>query len=161
MIQEVSGDILLTSASVIAHGVAPNDNFAQGLALSLRQQWPALYKDFRHFCQTRHPEAGSLWVWSGAGGVRVVNLLTQEGSYEGDAKPGRASTTNVNHALKELHKWIETEKIPAIALPRLATGVGGLKWEDVYPLIKRHLGEGPAKVYLYTTFHKGEKAKEA
>jgi O-acetyl-ADP-ribose deacetylase (regulator of RNase III) len=90
-----------------------------------------------------------------------VNLLTQGGSYEGDAKPGRASTTNVNHALKELHKWIETEKIPAIALPRLATGVGRLKWEDVYPLSKRHLGEGPAKVCLYTTFHKDEKAKEA
>ena len=58
MIKEVHGDILLSSAQAIAHGVSPNDNFAQGLALALREQWPALYKDFRHFCQTAHPKAG-------------------------------------------------------------------------------------------------------
>ena len=44
MIYEVSGDILLSEARAIAHGVAPNDNFATGLALSLREHWPALYK---------------------------------------------------------------------------------------------------------------------
>ncbi len=48
MIYEVSGDILLSEARAIAHGVAPNDNFANRLpALSLREHWPALYKDFR------------------------------------------------------------------------------------------------------------------
>jgi O-acetyl-ADP-ribose deacetylase (regulator of RNase III) len=161
MIHEVSGDILLSSAQAIAHGIAPNDNFGQGLALSLREQWPALYKDFRHFCQTRHPEAGSIWVWAGVGGKRVVNLMTQEGSYESHGKPGKASTSHVNHALKELHAWIESEKITSIALPKLATGVGGLEWNDVYPLIKKHLGSSSAQVYLYTTFHKGQKAVEA
>ena len=33
MISEVSGDILLSKAQVIAHGIAPNDPFKQGLAL--------------------------------------------------------------------------------------------------------------------------------
>lgn len=41
MIKEVAGDILLTKAKVLTHGVAPNDNFATGLALALREQWPA------------------------------------------------------------------------------------------------------------------------
>ena len=77
MIKEVSGDILQSGAQAIAHGVAPNDHFSSGLALSLREQWPALYKDFRHYCQTFHPEAGGLWAWSGAGGPRIANLLTQ------------------------------------------------------------------------------------
>jgi len=44
MIREVAGDILLTKAKVLAHGVAPNDNFATGLALALRERWPAMYK---------------------------------------------------------------------------------------------------------------------
>lgn len=61
MIQYVSGDILLSGAAAIAHGVAPNDDFKQGLALSLREQWPALYKDFRHYCKTTHPKEGGLW----------------------------------------------------------------------------------------------------
>ena len=43
MIQEVSGDILLSKAHAIAHGIAPNDDFHSGLALALRMlgmsQW--------------------------------------------------------------------------------------------------------------------------
>lgn len=54
MIQEVTGDILRTRAQAIAHGVAPNDDFHTGLALSLREHAPALYKDFRHYCQSTH-----------------------------------------------------------------------------------------------------------
>jgi len=41
MIRYVSGDLLQSKASLIAHGVAPNDNFGQGLALALRENWPA------------------------------------------------------------------------------------------------------------------------
>ena len=37
MIIEVSGDILLSNAQVIAHGIAPNDDFATGLAHALRE----------------------------------------------------------------------------------------------------------------------------
>ena len=161
MLIEVSGDILLTSAQVIAHGIAPNDDFAVGLAHSLRENWPALYKDFRHFCQTQHPKAGTLWSWMGSDGKVVVNLLTQEGAYEHGQKPGRATTAHVNHALKELHKLIESEKFSSVALPRLSTGVGGLEWEEVYPLIQHHLGELPIPVYVYTTYHKGQEANEA
>ena len=40
MIQEVEGDILLTKAVAVAvaRGVAPHDNFANGLALALREK---------------------------------------------------------------------------------------------------------------------------
>ncbi|MFO1427950.1 MAG: hypothetical protein U1F11_13460 [Steroidobacteraceae bacterium] len=51
MIHEVTGDILLTKAQTIAHGISPNDHFSQGLALSLRERWPAMHKDFRHYCR--------------------------------------------------------------------------------------------------------------
>jgi hypothetical protein len=38
--------------------------------------------------------------------------------------------------------------------------VGGLKWEDVKPLIEKHLGHLPIPVYVYTTFRPGVQAKE-
>jgi len=160
MLKEVSGDILLSRAKAIAHGVAPNDNFNQGLALSLREHYPAMYKDFRHFCQVSHPKAGTLWTWAGADGVRIVNLLTQEPAAAHGSKPGKATTHNVNLALKELRNLIEDEGFESVALPRLATGVGGLDWEQVKPLIERHLGDLAIPVYVYTTYRKGEQAKE-
>jgi O-acetyl-ADP-ribose deacetylase (regulator of RNase III) len=163
MIHEVSGDILLSRAKVIAHGVGGNDDFKQGLALSLRERYPSLYKDFRHYCHSVHPKAGELWVWSGMGEtehITVVNLFTQsEASPEG-GHAGKAHLSDVNHALRALHKLIEAEKFTSLALPRLATGVGGLAWTDVLPLIKQHLGALQIPVYLYSTYRPGVVAEE-
>lgn len=127
MIREVEGDILLTKAQVVAHGVAPGDHFDSGLALSLRESWPAMVKDFRHFCQGRHPKAGEIWYWGGAEGPAIVNLMVQEAAYGHGEKPGKATLEHVHHALKALVKLVAAEGITSLALPRLATGVGGLE----------------------------------
>ena len=160
MIHEVEGDILLSSAQAIAHGLAPNDPMNQGLALSLHEQYPAMHKDFHHWCHQQHPKPGEAWIWSGVGGVRIINLLTQEGGYGKGAQPGKASEKHVNHALRALKKIINKEKLSSIALPRLATGVGGLDWAKVRPLIQSQLGDLDIPVYVYTVFHAGQKAKE-
>jgi O-acetyl-ADP-ribose deacetylase (regulator of RNase III) len=56
---------------------------------------------------------------------------------------------------------VEAERITSLALPALATGVGGLRWADVKPLIEQHLGELTIPVYVYSTYHAGVQAKEA
>lgn len=160
MIKEVSGDILLTQAQVIAHGVAPGDSFNQGLAASLREQYPAMAKDFRHYCALSHPKPGEVWAWASADGKRIVNLMTQEEAPSKGANPGKATTHNVNVALRSLRRLIEHEGFKSVALPRLATGVGGLAWKDVAPLIEQHLGDLEVPVYVYTTYHVGQKAVE-
>ncbi|MCC6727267.1 MAG: macro domain-containing protein [Saprospiraceae bacterium] len=159
MIKEVTGDILLTNAAAIAHGVAPNDHFDSGLALSLRERQPDLYKDFRHHCKVHSPKTGSAWFWKGEG-QQVVNLFTQAPSSGHGGHPGKAHLNDVNHALKELAKIAKAENLESIALPRLATGVGGLDWQDVEPLVKTHLGELGIPIFVYTTFVKGVAAKE-
>ncbi|MGB0455231.1 MAG: macro domain-containing protein, partial [Bacteriovoracaceae bacterium] len=138
MIYQVEGDILLTQAQAIAHGVAPNDDFKNGLAFSLKENWPALYKDFRHFSQGHHPKEGTLWAWMTAEGKKIFNLFTQEHARSHHSHPGKATTSYVNHSLKELRKSIDKEGIASLAIPKLATGVGGLEWDEVYPLIEKH-----------------------
>ncbi len=160
MIYEVEGDILQSAASAIAHGVAANDPMKQGLAQALHQQYPAMHKDFHHWCRQSHPKLGSAWIWSGASGVRVINLITQEGGYEHGSKPQKASVASVNHALRALRKIIEDEKLDSVALPRLATGVGGLDWNSVRPLIHNQLGDVAAAVYVYRDYVPGKKAAE-
>ena len=92
-------------------------------------------------------------------GVRTVfNLFTQEHSRGHNSTPGKAKTSYVNHALRELRKSLESEKIESIAIPKLATGVGGLEWEEVKGLINKHLADLPVDIYVYTTFKKGEAA---
>ena len=155
MLKKVSGDILLSKAQVVAHGVAPGDHFDQGLALSLRKDHPAMVKDFRHFCQVNHPKPGEIWTWAGTGGLRIVNLLTQDPAPSKKGHPGKAKTQYVSAALKKLRDLIESEKFESVALPRLATGVGGLAWDDVLPLMEQHLGDLPQPIYVYEEYHQG------
>jgi O-acetyl-ADP-ribose deacetylase (regulator of RNase III) len=158
MIHDVEGDILETTAAAIAQGVAANDPMNQGLAAALHERYPAMHKDFHHWCRQQHPKPGSAWVWSGAGGVRVINLITQDGGYEHGSKPQPATVSTVNHALRALRKLIAKERIASVALPHLATGVGGLDWSTVRPLIETQLGDAPAEIYIYNSAAAPKKA---
>ena len=160
MIHEVSGDILLTRAQAIAHGIGANDPMSEGLALSLHKRFPSMHKDFHHWCHTSRPAPGAAWMWVGPDGERIVNLITQEGGYGHGARPQKATLKHVRDSLKELTKMIEKEAITSVALPKLATGVGGLSWEDVRPVIDEKMGELQIPVYLYTEFHAGQQANE-
>ncbi len=161
MLRFVEGDILLSEAQVIAHGIAPNDDFKQGLALSLRERWPAMVKDFRHYCHTDKPHPGSAWMWGGPGGLRIVNLLTQSAADHPGGRPGRAQPEHVHHALRALRDMARAEQFTSIALPRLATGVGGMSWDVVLPEIRTQLGDLGIPIIVYVTYSKGVKADES
>lgn len=160
MIIEVEGDILLSEAKVIAHGVAANDPMNQGLAKSLHEKLPTMHKEFHRWCHVQHPEPGAVWMWKSEDDVIIVNLLTQDGGYGHGGRPGKATLKNVSHALRELKKIAKKEKFESIALPRLATGVGGLEWKDVQPLVNEQLGDIGIPVFVYSVYHQGVKAKE-
>lgn len=154
MIQFVTGDLLQSKAQAIAHGVAPNDDFKKGLASSIREQWPSLYKDFRHYCQEQHPKEGTLWAWKGVGGPVIFNLFTQEHPSSRGGTPGKAELKYVTHVLKDLAENIKTMKLQSVALPKIATGVGGLDWKDVKPLIEKYLGDVKADIVVYENYKK-------
>ena len=160
MIHYVSGDILLSRAQAVAHGVAPKDPMSQGLARSLHEKYPAMHKDYHHWCSLVHPKPGEIWLWGGPGGVRVVNLITQDGGYGHGSRPGRASLKHVRDALRALARLAEPEGFTSLALPRLATGVGGLAWDDVRPIIEERLGSLAIPVVIYAEFHAGQPAEE-
>lgn len=111
------------------------------------------------------PKTGELCTWAGVGGVRIVNLFTQEPAVShvakpSQARPGQATIENVYHCLKALCKVIEVEKFKSVALPRLAPGVSGLDWRDVKPLIEKHLGHLSIPLYVYATYQSGVQARE-
>ena len=160
MIHELVGDLLLSRAKVIVQGVAPNDDFLHGLAMQLRERMPAMYKEFRHYCQTRHPKSGELWDWTSPDGRHIVSLFARDAAYNQGSKPGDARLSHVNHALHALRAFLQKEKVTSVALPRLACGQTGLDWTDVIPLIEHHLGDLRIPVYVYSTYQKGVKAIE-
>lgn len=165
VIREVEGDILLSQAQLIAHGIATQDPFDSGLALALRERFPSMVRDYRHAMHSKQPKTGEIWAWHGVdenGSTRgIVNLLTQGmQSQAKSARPTKASVEDVNQALRALARLVRDEGVRSLALPRLATGVGALDWADVKPLIRQHLGELGIPVLVYEVFRKDVKADE-
>lgn len=160
MLYFVSGDLLLSRAQAIAHGVAPDDPMAQGLALALRQRYPSLHEDFHHWCRQQHPRPGEAWMWGAPGGVRIVQLLTQERGPAAGGRPGRATTGHVRESLRALAKLAIAEGLTSLAVPRLATGVGGLAWNEVLPIVEARLGAIGIPAYVYAEYRPGRVAHE-
>jgi hypothetical protein len=89
MLKEVTGDILLSTAGAIAHGIAPT-------TISSRA-WPCRFvssgrhvQRFRHYCQTYNPKPGGAWSWKGPNSPVIINLFTQEaaGQRSGSSRKG-------------------------------------------------------------------------
>jgi len=160
MIHKVEGDILLSKAQAIAHGVGINDPMDKGLALELRNQYPAMHKDFHRWCHQHNTKPGEAWMWRGPNNVHIVNLITHEGMDSQEHRHGKATLTHVRHALSILVKIISSEKFTSLALPRLATGVGDLDWDDVWPIIENSLAGVAIPVYVYAIYHPGQVADE-
>jgi len=160
MIYEIQGDILKSSAAAIVHGVASNDPMSQGLSLELHQMFPQMHKDFHKWCHQTNPKVGTVWKWDRVKDLIIINMLTQDGHTHHGTHPQKANLTDVNHCLRALKKLIKKEKLKSIAIPRLATGVGGLMWEEVHPLIINQLDDVNIPIYIYSTFIPDIKAEE-
>ncbi len=160
MIHEVQGDILLTGAQVIAQGVGANDPMDGGLAKVLRECFPAMHKDFHHWCHVQHPDPGAAWLWRGNERVAVANLVIMEGGYGHGARPGKASVKHLNHALHALKKILLKEKLHSLSLPKIGCGRGGLPWPEVQEMIQHQLGDLDTHIYIYVTHVPRQKAKE-
>lgn len=161
MVREISGDILLSECTGIVHSIAPLDHFDNGLALGLREKYPDMVKAFRQYCHVHHPHTGELWVWKSNDGKTVYNLLTQEAAPErSGGHPGKSSIGNVEKSLKRLGRYLEEHPVDTLAIPRLATGVGGLEWDDIRAVVLKHLGNVSARIFIYDKYTKGQKGTE-
>jgi O-acetyl-ADP-ribose deacetylase (regulator of RNase III) len=160
MIFKVEGDILLSTAQAIVHGVGINDPMDKGLALELRNKYPPLQKDLNRWCHQHNTKPGEAWMWAGQNNVRIVNLITHENMESNDHHYDKATLSNIRHALSALVKIVTLEKLSSIALPRLGTGLGDLDWDDVWPLIENILGGLDIPVYVYVAYYPGQPADE-
>lgn len=160
MIYQVEGDILLSQADALVHGVGINDPMDEGLALALRTRYPDMHRDFLRWCHQHNTRPGEAWAWQTADHRHIVNLIVQDMIDRHEYHLGKATLSNVKHALDALAKLIARETFTSIAVSRLGTGSGDLDWDDVWPLIEAGLGQLEIPVYVYSGYRAGQKAEE-
>ncbi|HEX4881307.1 MAG TPA: macro domain-containing protein [Porticoccaceae bacterium] len=151
MIKEaLVGNIVYSKSDAIVQGIAPDEDFSQGVALAVSQKHPGIVEDFEQYRSTATPAPGGLWAWRNGARPQVLSLFVRAASAD---HRGTGKLEWVDKALAELRKYVQENQLKSVALPKLGTGAGDLDWREVKPLIEKHLGDLPTRVYLYTIFN--------
>lgn len=132
-VQYMTGDLFaIPDMQVLAHGCNCAGVMGAGIARSFRTRYPAMYLVYQRKCRASVTplSLGDAWVWRDAALPWVANLATQ-------VRPGsRAIPAAIRTSLHALRQQCETSAITRIAMPHIGCGLGGLRWEQVQPIVE-------------------------
>ena len=121
----------------------------KGLALEFKQRYPEMYQAYRRACVEGRlvigkvhiwdiPETGAEWSSVKPGDISVVINLPTKANWRSPS-----FWTQIEPAARFMVKALQYIKYPVlfgfrprIGIPRLGSGLGGLSWTDIKPLLE-------------------------
>lgn len=140
MIRYTTGDILKADAEALVNTVNCVGVMGRGIALQFRQQFPANYKAYAAACERKDVQPGRMFVFE-TGELAfpryIINFPTKR------HWRGKSRIEDIRSGLVALADEIRARGIRSIAIPPLGSGLGGLSWGEVKPLIAQALAVLP------------------
>jgi O-acetyl-ADP-ribose deacetylase (regulator of RNase III) len=145
MIIEKEGNLLKSGCQVLVNPVNCVGVMGKGLALQFKQAYPEMFTDYQRACTHGELFCGlNLHFWKATeAGPLIVNFPTK--THWRDS----SRLEWIDKGLQNLGGTAAIWKWTSMAVPPLGCGLGGLKWEDVYPLIQKYLGSLTCEVWVY------------
>lgn len=134
--------LLDSKAQTIVNTVNTVGVMGKGIAADFKKKFPDMYKDYKRHCDSGKFSAGTSWLWKG-NDQWVLNFATKK-HWRNPSK-----IDYLQSGLLEFRENFEDWGIREIAFPRLGCGNGGLNWDDVRPLMIKHLRDLPITVYIH------------
>ncbi|MDO9326363.1 MAG: macro domain-containing protein [Methanoregula sp.] len=133
-IKDVGDNIFNSRTETLVNTVNCVGIMGKGLAKEFKKHFPEMYDEYRIRCENNEIKPGQPYVWKNkTGRISVLNFPTK------DHWKGKSRLEWIEYGLKffceNYHNW----DIKSIAFPALGCSNGGLDWEDVEPLMIRHL----------------------
>ena len=147
----VEGDIFKSNADALVNPVNCRGVMGKGLAKEFKKRFPETFPVYREACRSGKLVPGTL---------QFVRLTVKPDLF-GWNKPVIIHFPTKDHWKDPSRlEWIEKGlaflkehyrewNLTSVALPQLGTGLGGLKWEEVKPLIDKYLSSEPLLVEVY------------
>ena len=132
-------DLFAQDAAYLVNTVNCVGVMGAGIALAVKQRWPACYHAYRAACRPGQLRPGQLHLWRNPLASRpgqtqgIINFPTKDDWRQ----PSRLEW--IDQGLQALVELARQERFPSLALPPLGCGRGGLDWQQVKPLLLRHL----------------------
>ena len=114
-----------------------------GLALVFARKYPKMAENYKRACDVGELEIGTVHVWTAPTARRIVNLPTKR--HWKDPSTLEYVTSGVNALAEALGRM----EVRSVAIPALGCGLGGLEWDDVYPIIRGTFVHSPVTAYVF------------
>lgn len=132
MIKVTQGDILNADAEALVNTVNCVGVMGRGIALQFRKAYPENFKAYAAACKAQKVQPGTMFVHELNRFVNprfIVNFPTKR------HWRNKSRIEDIQTGLIDLINVVQQYQISSIAIPPLGCGLGGLKWEEVKPLI--------------------------
>lgn len=151
----LTGNLLESDAQTLVNTVNCVGVMGRGIALDFKRAFPAMFEDYAERCAAGSVRLGEPYLWRSIDVQRctssspptsdqwVLNFPTK-GHWR-----SRSRLSNIADGLDWLEARCEEWGIESLAVPALGCQNGGLRWEDVRPLLVERLGRLGIPVELY------------
>jgi O-acetyl-ADP-ribose deacetylase (regulator of RNase III) len=112
----------------------------KGIAARFKRDYPDMFQSYKDICDRKLLEPGKLWLWK-TSDRWILNFPTKRHW----RYPSKLEW--IDAGLVKFVAEYEKRGITEISFPRLGCGNGGLDWDDVRPLMEKHLS--PLRITIY------------
>lgn len=142
MIIYKEGDLFSSNAEALVHGCNTIGRMNRGIAKEFRYNFPEMYQDYLIRCRNGSFLPGTGYIFLNSTQPHVINLATQA--------DGLAKIEYVASTLEWLSQSEDILNLKTIAMPRIASGLGGLEWTTVKNLIKEKLENSTFDIEIWS-----------
>ena len=147
MIELAEGDILHADVEAIVNTVNCVGVMGRGIALQFKKAWPDNFKAYATACNKEQVQPGRMFVFDTgqlANPHYIINFPTKR------HWRGASRMEDIESGLAALVATIHEKHIQSIAIPPLGSGLGGLNWQQVKPIIETVMsGLTDVRVLIY------------
>lgn len=140
MIEDAKGNLLQADVEALVNTVNCEGYMGRGIALQFKQAFPENFESYRRACQAKEVQPGKMHVFATGRLINprfIINFPTKR------HWKSHSQLEDVEAGLRALIEDVRRLGINSIAVPPLGCGLGGLRWEEVRPLIERAFAELP------------------
>lgn len=133
MIVYKHGDILKEDAEALINTVNCMGVMGRGIALQFKNAYPGNFKAYQKACKNNELQPGRMFVFETGSLTNpryIINFPTKR------HWRGKSRIEDIEIGLKALIEMVRQYNIKSIAIPPLGSGLGGLDWLVVRPLIE-------------------------
>lgn len=146
MIQEAHGNLLEARVDALVNTVNTQGVMGKGIALQFKRAFPDNFAAYQKACRSGQVRMGQVFLFDRGMFERpryIFNFPTKHHWRQ------KSSLEAIRIGLEDLLRQVERLEIQSLAVPPLGSGLGGLDWAQVRPLIAKAFADTPVQVLLY------------